>query len=121
LWIVGASLPNGQTSARSQAPSVPATAAERQAILDTYCIGCHNQRLHTAGVALDGLDLTRPSTGAETWERVVAKLRAGSMPPPGRPRPDAATYHALAGWIESEIDRAWAASPNPGRTSAVHR
>ena len=43
------------------------------------------------------------------------------MPPPGMPRPDAATYHAVAGWLETEIDRAWAATPNPGRINAVHR
>jgi hypothetical protein len=55
------------------------------------------------------------------WERVITKLRAGSMPPVGRPRPDAATSDALAGWLEAEIDRGWAAAPNPGRINAVHR
>ena len=52
---------------------------------------------------------------------MIAKLRAGSMPPAGRPRPDAATYRAVASALENDIDRAWAASPNPGRISAVHR
>ena len=55
------------------------------------------------------------------WERVIAKLRAGSMPPAGRPRPDAATYQAVATWLESEIDRAWTSDSARGRITAVHR
>src|SRR5690242_8396382 len=92
-----------------------------QAVLDTYCITCHNQRLRTASLALDTLDVTQPAAHADAWEKVIAKLRAGSMPPPGRPRPDAATYRNLAGWLEKEIDRAAAAKPTAGRTIAVHR
>ncbi|HXB71981.1 MAG TPA: DUF1592 domain-containing protein [Candidatus Acidoferrales bacterium] len=107
------------------APASP-PAPDPRAFLDTYCTACHNQKLRTAGLALDSvevtsLDVTRPAANAEVWERVIAKLRAGSMPPPGMPRPDAATYRAVAGWLEDEIDRAWAASPNPGRINAVHR
>jgi Protein of unknown function (DUF1587)./Protein of unknown function (DUF1592)./Protein of unknown function (DUF1595)./Protein of unknown function (DUF1588)./Protein of unknown function (DUF1585). len=64
---------------------------------------------------------TNPGANAEVWENVIAKLRAGSMPPAGRPRPDAATYRAVASALENDIDRASAASPNPGRINAVHR
>ena len=92
-----------------------------RAVLDTYCITCHNQRLRTGGLALDRLDTTNPGANAEEWEKVIAKLRAGSMPPAGRPRPDAATYRAVASALENDIDRASAASPNPGRINAVHR
>ena len=99
----------------------PSPAANPRQFLDTYCVACHNQKLRTAGLALDNLDVTKAGANAEVWERVIAKLRAGSMPPPGSPRPDAATYHAVASSLENEIDRAWAASPNPGRISAVHR
>lgn len=95
--------------------------ADTRAVLDTYCIACHSQKVHTAGLALDTLDVTNPGANAETWERVIAKLRAGSMPPPGRPRPDAATYRAVATSLENEIDRAWTSNPNPGKVSAVHR
>ena len=77
--------------------------------------------MRTAGLALDTLDAARPGDHPDAWERVVEKLRAGSMPPPGRPRPDAATYHTVAGWLEAELDRAWAANPRPGRIGAVHR
>jgi hypothetical protein len=90
-------------------------------MLDSYCVTCHNQRLKTAGLALDGVDVTAPHTNPEVWERVITRLRAGSMPPPGRPRPDPATSQSVAGWLEAEIDRAWRARPTPGRGSAVHR
>jgi mono/diheme cytochrome c family protein len=92
-----------------------------RAVLDQYCITCHNEKLRTAGLALDKLDVMHPNSNAEIWEHVIEKLRAGSMPPPGRPRPDTATYRAVATWLENEIDRAWTANPNPGRIGAVHR
>jgi mono/diheme cytochrome c family protein len=104
--------------------STPQSAAPQvvpKAMLDTYCVTCHNDKLKTAGLALDTVDVTKPSANPETWEKVIGKLRAGSMPPPGRPRPDVATYKAMAAWLENEIDRAWAANPNPGRIGAVHR
>ena len=100
------------TVSRNASPPSP------RAVLDTYCVTCHNQRLRTAGLALDSLDVTTPGANPEVWERVIAKLRAGSMPPPGLPRPDPATYQAVAAWLETEIDRAWAANPNPGRINA---
>jgi len=101
--------------------AVPGMAADATVLLNKYCITCHNQKLHTAGLALDTLDAAKPAANAEVWERVIAKLRAGSMPPPGLPRPDAATYRDAANSLENEIDGAWAAKPNPGRVSAVHR
>jgi len=118
-----ASLASVQSSARQQPqpPAVAAGASSLRATLDRYCVGCHNERLHTAGLALDSVDAATPGVNPELWERVVAKLRAGSMPPPGRPRPDAATYHTLATSLEQDIDRAWASHPNPGRTIPVHR
>src|SRR5262245_47686521 len=104
----------------SFAQASPGTAAGARTVLDSYCVSCHNQRLKTAGLQLDGVDVAQPAANAELWERVIARLRAGSMPPQGRPRPDAASYRAVAGWLESEIDRAWATAPNPGRAIAVH-
>ncbi len=99
----------------------PASTAAPRAILDQYCVTCHNQKLRTAGLMLDTLDVANPSGNAELWERVIGKLRAGSMPPSGNPRPDVGTYRAVATWLENEIDRAWIAKPNPGRIGAVHR
>src|SRR5882672_11824884 len=111
--LVGAQAPPRQTQ--------PPPGVNPRLFFDTYCITCHNQKLRTAGLALDSLDVTKPSAQAEVWERVIAKLRAGSMPPPGMPRADAASYRTVASSLENEIDRAWEASPNPGRINAVHR
>jgi hypothetical protein len=112
-------LPNIHTAA-PQTQTLSDGAAPR-AVLDKYCITCHNQKLRTAGLALDTLDAANPAAHAEQWERVIGKLRAGSMPPPGSPRPAVETYRATAAWLENEIDRAWAAKPKPGRIGAVHR
>ena len=109
------------TRIAAQIRPAPAPVPAVRAVLDTYCIACHNQRLRTGGLALDRLDMANPGANAEVWEKVIAKLRAGSMPPAGRPRPDAATYRAVASALEDDIDRVWAASPNPGRINAVHR
>ena len=105
------------------APAQPERLAptETGEVLQRYCVTCHNERLRTADLALDTLDPSRPASNPEVWERVIAKLRAGSMPPPGRRRPDAATYDAVARALEDDLDRAWAANPNPGRITAVHR
>jgi mono/diheme cytochrome c family protein len=92
-----------------------------RATLDKYCVTCHSERLHTAGVVLEGIDVANPATHAELWERVITKLHARSMPPAGLPRPDVAAYDAMASSLEAAIDRAWAANPNPGRIAAVHR
>src|SRR5262245_51635181 len=121
-WIASLSLVSSAAlPGQTQTPPVVTAPASVKATLDKYCVTCHNQRLHTADLALDTLDVSAPPAHAQQWEKVIAKLRAGSMPPPGRPRPDAATYHAIAGWLETELDRAWEAKPNPGRVAAVHR
>ena len=113
-----------QTSAPApQDASAPAlsTSPDTKAVLDKYCVTCHSQRLRTAGLALEGIDTANPAAHAEVWERVISKLRAKAMPPAGLPRPDAATYDAIASSLETAIDRAWVASPNPGRIGAVQR
>ena len=95
--------------------------ASPRALFDKYCVTCHGDRTKTAGVNLQALDTTKLSADAEVVEKVIAKLRAGSMPPPGSPRPDEETYHKVATLLEQEMDRASAAKPNPGRIGAVHR
>src|SRR5262245_23348231 len=96
------------------------TFAQDRALLDKYCVGCHNEKLKTAGLALDGADFVRPSNSADVWEKVVRKVRAEMMPPVGAPRPDKASMDALATYLETSLDNASAANPNPGRT-VLHR
>jgi len=83
----------------------------------TYCETCHNDRLKTAGLSLQGLAI---DGNAETWEKVIRKVRAGMMPPAGAKRPERAALDAFAGSIENAIDRAAAANPDPGR-APLHR
>src|SRR5262249_23756403 len=86
-----------------QAPPAP------RAILTRYCVTCHNQKLKTAGLMLDQVDVDKVPMAAPIWEKVVQKLRTGAMPPPGALRPDNATYASLATYLETELDRAAAA------------
>jgi len=100
---------------QSQASSQPA------AVFNKYCVTCHNARLKTAGFVLDPAQLGRVDANAETWERVDRKLRSFAMPPAGAPRPDQATYEAVASFLETEIDRSAAGKPNPGKLPLLHR
>ena len=109
------------TQAASGAASQSGSSPDLSGIVTKYCLGCHSERLRTGGFVLEGVDFANPAANPELWERVIGRLRAGSMPPAGLPRPDAATYEALAGRLESDLDRAWRAAPNPGRINAVHR
>src|SRR5579883_1660023 len=90
-------------------------------LVSAYCVSCHNQRLKTAGLALDLANADHPADSAETWEKVIVKLRSRAMPPAGVRRPDNATYDRAASWLESEIDRAAITHVNPGRTASLHR
>ncbi|HEY6343823.1 MAG TPA: DUF1592 domain-containing protein [Bryobacteraceae bacterium] len=101
-------------------PQQASGASPQRELLDTYCVTCHNQRLRTAGLMLDKMDVDHPAEGAETWEKVIRKLRGGMMPPQGNPRPEEATKYAFISYLETSIDRAAAAKPNPGRAS-LHR
>ncbi len=92
-----------------------------RAVINRYCVACHNEKLRTAELSLATADVDHVGTSPEIWEKVVVKLRTGQMPPTGAPRPDAQSYSALAGYLESELDRTAAAAPNPGRTATAHR
>ncbi|MCH8266350.1 MAG: DUF1592 domain-containing protein [Acidobacteria bacterium] len=102
-------------SASQDASSASPSLAPQRAILDQYCVTCHNEKLKTAGLMLDKMNLGEVSENAAVWEKVVRKVRTGQMPPAGMPRPDKAAYDSLAAYLEAELDRAAAAHPNPGR------
>jgi mono/diheme cytochrome c family protein len=91
-----------------------------QALINRYCVSCHNQRLKTAKLELDKLDLAQPEKDALVWERAIRKLRGGMMPPPGATRPPVADTQALASYLETALDKAAAATPNPGAVR-IHR
>src|SRR5579863_6601098 len=97
------------------------SAQQASAAVGKYCATCHSSQIHTADLVLDPAAVAHPQTEAERWEKVIRKLRARSMPPPGAPRPDPATYTALQGFIETQIDNAAAAHPNPGKLPLLHR
>ena len=106
---------------RASQPREPAAAAaSRRALLDRYCVTCHNQRLRTGGLALDALDVSRVGEAPDVWERVVLKLRGGMMPPAGRPRPDRQASEDFRAWLEAELDHAAASRLEPGRVP-THR
>ncbi len=97
-----------------------ATVSPDHALINQYCVVCHNQRAKTAGLMLDVADVDHPADHAEIWEKVVRKLRGGMMPPQGMPRPDQAKLDAFMVSLETSLDRASLAHPNPGR-SPLHR
>jgi len=117
--VLGLCVPQAAPAPQSAAPSQTAPSAQR-ALLDKYCVTCHNQRTKSGGLVLEGLDVSSPPDHAEIWEKVIRKVRGGLMPPVGMPRPEGDALPALAGYLETSIDRAAAAHPRPGRT-ALHR
>jgi len=106
---------------QAPAPTAPSPTTPARTLVTQYCVSCHNQKLKTANLVLDNADAVHVFNSAETWEKVIVKLRSRSMPPPGIPRPDNATYNAVATWLESEIDRGAAVHVNPGRPAGLHR
>ena len=87
----------------------------QSALVNQYCTGCHNDKTKSGGMTLANLDLAHTEKNAELAEKIIRKLRAGMMPPPGAKRPEAETSQAFAASLESAIDKAAAAHPNPGR------
>ena len=123
-WIIVLASVASQGQSPSATPSSSASAAAASephgALINQYCVSCHNQRARTGGVALDTLSLSNIPTDAETWEKVIRKVRGGQMPPAGMPRPPQAALDALVVHLETSIDKAALASPML-RHSAIHR
>jgi mono/diheme cytochrome c family protein len=102
--------------------SVPSSqdVAHYRTVVTQYCTTCHNERTKTGGLALDKLDFNNVGSNADIWEKAVRKLRVGMMPPQGATQPDEQTRQSLVSWLTTELDRAAAGSPNPGRP-LLHR
>ena len=99
---------------QNPSPSV----SSQQALVNQYCVPCHNQRAKTGGLTLDNVDVLKVGGNPELWEKVVQKLQGNLMPPQGRPRPDAAAYSGFLSYLETSLDEG---KPDPGRTEALHR
>ena len=111
--------------------------ASNRALLDQYCVICHNQavvnslatsneglqttQLRNLGLTFDTEDVSDLAANPEVWEKVIKKLRVGVMPPPNYPRPDKVRYDGFRTWLEDELDSIAANRANPGRTQAFHR
>ena len=99
-----------QTASAKQVTVIGNPTAQK-ALLDQYCVVCHNDKAKTANFSLQTVDINAVGDHPEMWEQVIRKLRAGMMPPPGMPRPPLAKYEGLRDWLEAEIDRKAAAHP----------
>ncbi|MBI3399872.1 MAG: DUF1592 domain-containing protein [Acidobacteria bacterium] len=99
---------------KAQPTAAPAAAPDHNAVVRRYCATCHGERTKSGGLSLASFDVARAAQNADTAEKMIRKLQAGLMPPPGSPRPDAAAHAALVTALETTIDTAAAAKPNPG-------
>src|SRR5262245_59272155 len=97
------------------AHAVPTATTEAQTkLVAQYCAGCHSEKGKAGGLTLAGFDASKVEKNAEVAEKMIRKLRAGMMPPPGARRPDAAALSGLVDTLETRIDAAAAINPNPG-------
>ncbi len=119
FWAIAGSAP--QAPPPAQASPTAAAVGPQQALVNQYCVTCHNDRAKTADIVLEKLDVQHPGANAEIWEKAVQQLRARSMPPANMPRPDKATYDGFRIWLENELDKYGTANPNPGSTVTYHR
>ena len=115
-WILVAGFVLSGTGASAQSPDT----AEYRAMLDQYCIACHNARTMAGGLSLAELELDLSGSNAQVWEKVLQKLHTRSMPPARRPRPGEAVYAEFTRWLELGLDAAAAERPNPGGPT-LHR
>src|SRR5712692_6341167 len=120
LLVAGSFLAAGAPQQPSTGDSQP-TATPQRACINRYCTGCHNDKWKTAGLALNTMSVETVDQNPEVWEKVLRKIRARYMPPYGLPRPDEGTYEAFTSYLETSLDRAASAKPNPGRTETLRR
>lgn len=102
--------------AQAQTPVDP----KHMELLDEYCIACHNLEDFSGGLSFDLLDPDNVLTDAETWEKVLLKLEAGMMPPPGKERPGREEIERFVTGVANTLDSAWASAPNHG-AKLLHR
>ena len=102
LMVLVASLATLRNRAEGQTPAAPSD--PNRAMLNTYCVGCHNSRVRTGGIAFDSLDLQSVADDAQVWEKALRKLRGRLMPPPGAPQPSQKDIDSFTAWMENNLD-----------------
>ncbi len=110
----------GETAAPASAAPTSIDPASAHAMMNRYCVLCHSDKLHTAGISLQSLDPTVSEKNAATWEKVLRKFGTGQMPPPGLPRPKPEVATAFTKWLTDSLDASAATHPNPGHPT-IHR
>jgi cytochrome c551/c552 len=113
--MLAAGVFTARTAPQEQQAAASANVAAHRAMLDEYCVTCHNDRAKTGGLSLENVPLDQIAANAAIWEKVIRKLEAGTMPPKAMPHPDAAKLVALKDLLESTLDRVARDAPNPGR------
>jgi mono/diheme cytochrome c family protein len=129
LLVAGGLVSGSQLPRRDSSSSRPSYDAAKgsakptahELFLARYCISCHSGAEKSGGLALDVFGKKAIGKHPEVWERVVRKLRARQMPPVSQPRPDERSYEAISSLLESALDRAASAHPDPGRTDSFRR
>jgi len=120
-WIDQGAKPGAPGQAAvSTIPAGPPSPAVEKAVLNQYCVSCHNDKLKTGNFSMQNVDLNTVGDHPEMWENVILKLRAGMMPPSGVVRPPLDQYNALRDWLEAQVDKKATGRSNPG-SIVLHR
>jgi hypothetical protein len=114
IWLAAGSAPPAIGAPGPSADRAVSAPAEATEVIERYCVRCHSDERLTGNLSLEGFDAEAAHLSAETAEKMILKLRAGMMPPPGGRKPPADSLLELVETLESVIDRAAAAEPNPG-------
>lgn len=106
---------SGPSPARASISAVDTLAVEdANETVQTYCQRCHNDRALRGNLSLASFDAAAIASDPDVGEKMIRKLRAGMMPPASARRPEEATIAALAATLETQLDRAALAAPDPG-------
>lgn len=116
-WFIAGAIALIASAAIALLQSASAGDTDYRATVNQYCVICHNDITLQAGFSLQQADLENVADHADVWEKVLRKLRSRAMPPSGVPRPDDATYDALANYLETALDQQADILPQPGRPS----
>ena len=98
----------------------PGLVESRQALVDQYCVLCHDDGAESGGFAWSSIDLAHPEQNSELAEKMIRKIRSGLMPPAGAPRAAIETMNAFAAGLEAQIDQAAVTEPYV-RSPELHR